>query len=217
MVDFYSGEFPLESVLEQQFKIANHIRTTRRGKVLVLPGVRAPERSLKLFEQIVENGPAWERSPEAQFHIGLIQEERKEYEEAISAYEMLLLRYPRSQYVAASHFRRAYCSYRVSKTSPRDEERCRIALSQLIIFSEGYPNDDRAEEATRLADALKARLAAMYFERADFYDRIAKRPRAAIIAYNDYNRKFPKSDRRQWVDGRIATLETQLAEQEGLK
>jgi outer membrane protein assembly factor BamD (BamD/ComL family) len=217
LIDFFAGEFPLEMALEEQFRIANYVRTARRGRVLMLPGVIAPERSLKLFETIVSNGPNWSRSPEAQFFIGLTQEGRKEFELAIAAYENLTLRYPGNALAAASDYRRAYCMYRVSRSSPRDEQRCRLALSALIQFHDRHPDDPDSPQAGELADELKSRLSSMYFERADFYDRIAKRPRAAIIAYSDFIRKFPKSEQRQWIDGRIAALEQKLAEEEGPK
>ncbi len=52
----------------------------------------------------------------------------------------------------------------------------------------------------------------MYYERAIYYDSIAHRPRAALIAYSDFIKKFPKSDRSEEVNGRIADLKAQLEE-----
>ena len=57
-------------------------------------------------------------------------------------------------------------------------------------------------------------LARMYLEKAEFYDRIAKRPRSAIIAYSDFVRQFPLSKERKWVDERIAVLQQILDEEE---
>ena len=212
LVEYFAGEFPLETILEEQFRIANYVRTQRRGRFLFLPGPVSPKRSLPLYEQIVRNGPNWVRAPEAQFYVGVIYEGDKDYELAIAAYETLALRYSLSEFVASARYRSGYCLYEISRRNPRDETRCYKALTALLRFEHDYPQDPNAPDAAAYADDLKERLSRFYFDKADFYDRIANRPRSAIIAYNDFVRNFPTSEKRDWVDQRIATLELQLNE-----
>lgn len=212
LVEHFAGEFPLERILEEQFRIANHLRTVRRRCMFFLPGSASPKRSLPLYEKIVRNGPNWARSPEAQFYVGVIYEDEKEYELAIAAYQTLALRYSLSEFVASSHYRRGYCLYKISQRSPRDENRCAKALSALLRFERDYPRDPDAPKAAEYVAELKDRLSGYYLDKADFYDRIANRPRSAIIAYNDFVSNFPTSEKRDWIDQRIATLELQLNE-----
>jgi len=212
LVEHFAGEFSLERILEEQFRIANYVRTERRRHLFFLPGSASPKRSLPLYEQLVRSGPNWVRSPEAQFYLGVIYEDEKEYELAIAAYETLALRYSLSEFVASAHYRRGYCLYKISQRSPRDEVRCAKAHSALLRFERDYPRDPDASKAAAYAAELKERLSGYYLDKADFYDRIANRPRSAIIAYNDFVRNFPTSEKRDWIDQRIAQLELQLNE-----
>jgi len=212
LVEYFAGEFPLEPILEEQYRIANYVRTHRPKRFFFLRGSASPKRSLPLYELIVRNGPNWDRSREAQFYVGVIHENEKEYELAIAAYETLSLKYSLSAFVASARFRRGHCLYKLSQRSPRDEERCEKALTALLHFELDYPQDPNAPEAAAYAAEMKERLSRFYFDRADFYDRIANRPRSAIIEYNDFIRHFPTSEKRDWIDQRIATLELQLNE-----
>ena len=53
----------------------------------------------------------------------------------------------------------------------------------------------------------------VYYQRAQFYDKRAKRPKAALIAYQDLIRNFPFSDKAAEVNKRIEELKAQLGEQ----
>jgi tetratricopeptide (TPR) repeat protein len=210
LIRYFAGQFPYEAVLERQFQIANAVRTERHMTLWVLPGMLDPSRALPLYEQIVENGPTWQRAAEALYYAGVIQERDKDYDLAVISYEGLLMRYPDSDFAADAAFRRASCLYQLASRSPRDELRSREALSACLAFARTYPTDPNAEEVKTMAGEMQQRLADMYYNRAIFYDRIAKRPRSAIIAYSDFIGKFPTSDRRKTADERIANLQIQL-------
>jgi hypothetical protein len=72
LFEFYAGDFDATRILEEQFKIANAIRTERHGGFLLFKGVTTPERALPMFKRIVANAPQWERSAEAQLMVGSI-------------------------------------------------------------------------------------------------------------------------------------------------
>lgn len=210
LMRYFAGTFPYQDTLETQFKLANAVRTERHADILFLPGFEDPGRAVPLYEQLVSNGPNWERAPEAQFNVGAIQEATGEPELAVVSYETLLLRYSRSDLAMEAAYRRAHTLYTLSKKSARDEDQCREALSALLGFMRNHPEDSHAEEAKTLAEELKQRLADMYFDRAIFYDKIAKKPKSAIIAYSDFANKFPTSDRRVIADERVAALQLQV-------
>jgi len=213
LIDHYAGRFPYDGVLDHQFRIARHIMTARHGRFFLFPGFKAPERALPLFEQILENAPRWEKSSEAQFLIGAIHEETGQDEEAVRAYEALCQRYPDSPFAAVASFRRAAGLYRIAKSAPRDEVACRRALSALSAFLRDYSDTDNAPTAERYRDELNERLTRMCFERAEFYDRISGRPRAALIAYRDFAERFPFSELAAKATERIKRLEQQLENQ----
>ena len=214
LIDNYSGYFPYEEAIEHQFRIANQVRTVRHGRFFFFSGFTTPESALPLYEKIVENAPNWRRAPEAQFFIAVIHEDGKDYELARAAYEVIQLRYPDSAFVAEASYRRAETLYRMAKSNARDEESGRRALSALAAFIRDYPGDPKVEAAREHLALIKSRLADMYFERAQFYDAVANRPKAAIIAYTDFVKNFPSSDLKAEATDRIEILQQEMENSE---
>ena len=206
LIDNYAGHFQYEEALEHQFRIAHYLMTTRRGSFLFFPGFDASERALPLFEKIVQNAPGWEKTPQAQFYIGLIHEQAGDFELATKAYEITQYRYPDSPFAAEASFRRAHCLYVSANTNPQDEIRCRTALSTLAGFLKDYPGDNNRNAAQKYLEELKQRLARMYYDRAVFYDRIKNQSRSALIAYSDFVKKFPSSEMAAKAAERIEIL-----------
>lgn len=210
LIDNYAGSFPFQEIIDRQFRIANYVRTVKRGKWLFFGGFTTPERALPLFEQIVENAPAGAKSAAARFYIGLIHEEAGDYADAMHAYETVRNRYPDDPRAGDAAFRRAYCLYRVAGMRQRDEASCREALSALAAFLRDFPENENAKVARQYLDQLRERLIGMYYARAEFYDRIAKRPEAAIIAYSDFVAKFPLAEQAKTAKQRIESLKQEV-------
>jgi outer membrane protein assembly factor BamD (BamD/ComL family) len=208
LVDFYQGQFPYEEAVEYQFKIANHVRTEERGRFLFFPPRASPERALPLFVQYLKNAPRAAHADEAQFFVGAIHDIKKEYEQAVVAYETLQHRYPKSELLAEAGYLAALDHVRIARSVPRDERTTRATLAALAVFVRDYPDHRGAPEIRAEADTLKEALAGMYYERALFYDRTGGRPKAAIIAYSDFLDNFPSSSRSDAVRKRIAELES---------
>jgi len=212
LIDHYAGRFSYNDALDYQHRIANQIMSDRWGDVLFMPGFEAPERALPLLDQIIANGPNWKKAPGVRLTVGMIHEDLKDYEEAVSAYDAVEQHHAKSPEAESAAFRKAHCLYVLSEKTPRDEKRCRSALSALASFLARHKQSvDRDQAETYLTD-LKTRLSEMYYERALFYDEIAKRPAAALIAYRDFLKKFPASEKAQAVYERIEALEREVEE-----
>jgi len=212
LIDYYSGQFKYNEVLDYQLRTANQIMNDRWGDVLFLPGFEAPERALPLLSKLAENAPNWDKAAGVRLTIGMIHEELKDYEMAVSAYDAVEQYHPGSDEAERAGFRKARCLYVLSEKMPRDEKSCRTALSALASFMARYKQSERQSEAQGYIDTLKLRLEKMYYERAQFYDRMEKRPEAALIAYRDFMQKFPSSDRAPTVYTRIEALELKAKE-----
>ena len=210
LIEFFTGQFHYEEALQQQFSIASHFMTAPGRQILFFGGSPSPARALPLFKKIVANGPTWERAPEAQFYIGLIHEELKEFTPAVSAYEAVLYRYSDSEFAEESSFRRAHCLYILGRKGLRDEAACRRALSALAGFLRDYEDNVKADTVRAHLDEMNGHLAGMYFDRALFYDRSVDSPRAALIAYNDYLRQFPLDEKADRARARRNELKRKL-------
>ncbi|OVE74055.1 hypothetical protein BVX94_01890 [bacterium B17] len=211
LMDHFPGRFSYDEVLKKQYKVANHIMTSRRYKFLFFPGFSTPDIAVDFFEKIVKNAPTWENAPKAQFNIGLIQEERKRYETAARAYGIVQSRYRDSEYAATAFFRKAYCLYKASRSKPRDEKRARNALSTLSAYTQRYHSDPNVKEVHAMMAQIKEDLAKMYYDRAYFYDKMKTKPLAAMIMYEDFVKKFPSSELTPMVNERIAELKQATA------
>ena len=142
----------------------------------------------------------------------MIHEEIKDYEGAVAAYDSIAQFHRKSPEAEKAAFQRAACLCILSDKTPRDEKRCRTALSALATFLARHKeSSQKADAETRLA-ALKLRLENMYYERALFYDTRSNKPEAALIAYRDFIKKFPMAENGDDVRERIETLELQVAE-----
>lgn len=203
---FFAGRFPYEEALDAQFKIANSILEDRHMAFFGLKGFTDPQPALPLFQQIARNAPYWKRAPEVQYRIGWILEETGNDADAVDAYAAVSQRYPASSFAGDAAYQRALCLRRISRSCPRDEAQCRDALSALASFLRDHPSHPGRPTAEKYRDELTEHLATMYYDRAVFYDRIARRPKSAVIAYRDFLQKFPLSSRANSVTERIAQL-----------
>jgi outer membrane protein assembly factor BamD len=123
---------------------------------------------------------------------------------------VIQISYPDSPEAEEASFRRGHCLYTLVNASPRHEPSYRDALSALSMFLQDYPKSDRSKEAEKYLDELKERLATMYFERAVFYDKVARRPQSAVIAYADFIRNFPTSRLATEAGDRMDALKLEM-------
>ena len=206
LIEHYSGTFPYNEILQRQFEIAETVMTTRKAKFLFFPGFLAPERSVPMFEKILEHGPAWEKAPEAQYLIGLANELSLQYELAVAAYLSTQVRYPNSPFAEQAAYHRAMCLEHLAQSEPNNEAALDEAWSAVHQFVIRYPNSDKNSEALKLRDDLLRRRAHIAYNRATYYDTIAHQPKAALMEYQDFVRLFPHSDWTPQAQKRIEQL-----------
>lgn len=194
LFDYYPGQFNYGAILDRQFKIANYLMTSRKGAFFLFPGFEAPERAIPLFEKIIQNAPTWENAATAQLNIGIIHELNEEEEEAASAYEILQNRYSDEVLVAQASFREAHCLYKLYKNRPNDENACNAARAALVQFIKTYPGHEKVTESRNYLQILNYEQAKRAYEMARYYDQIAHRPKAALIAYETFLSKYSSND-----------------------
>jgi outer membrane protein assembly factor BamD (BamD/ComL family) len=209
LADHFPGRFPFEDVLTLQYQVANAIRARRRMAFLGFKGFADPGNALPLYEAIVRNAAFWKHAAEVQLQIGMIQEEGGERELAILAYEGVMQRHALTSVAEQAAFRRAECWHQISRENSRDEESCRSALSALSGFLRDFPRSEYAAVARSHLEERRSFLARQYYDRAVYYDRIVRKPGAAIIAYKDFIRKFPDTPLAEVARSRVDQLELQ--------
>ena len=194
LFDYYPGHFDYMDVLNRQFKLANYLMATPRGAWLFFHGFQAPERALPLFEKIIRNAPTGPQAAIAQLDIGIIHETNDELEEAIAAYEILQNRYNDENLLPQASFREAHCLYKLYLDRPNDENACNAARAGLVQYIRTYPQHEQVEKAREYLKITNTQQEARALNLARYYDRIAHRPKAAIVAYEEFLRTYTSSE-----------------------
>lgn len=210
LFDYYPGLFDYRDVLGRQFKIANVLMTTRKGAFLFFPGFEAPERAIPMYEKIIRNGPTWEYAATAQLNIGIIHEMNEEFEEAVAAFEIVQNRYRDEALLADASFRGATSLCRIYRDRRHDENACDAARAALLQFIRSYPANAKVQEARTLLKQLDDDQAERTFERARYYDEIARRPKAALIAYESFLEKYSFHELAAKARARIEILRKEV-------
>ncbi|MCB1101271.1 MAG: tetratricopeptide repeat protein [Kiritimatiellae bacterium] len=212
LMDRYPGAFAYEEVLQRQFAIAKQEMNRKRGKFLLLPGYKAPEKAVELFEKIISNGPRTPIAPEAQFLIGQSYETSLDYELAMVAYMTTQQRYPASDYAEKAALGRARTLYKITREQPNDEASLEEAYAAAILFLNAYPDSEQADQVRDYRDNLFDRRVETAYSVAEYYDQIAKRPKAAMASYEKLIRAFPRSAQAEQARQRLEELSREQVE-----
>jgi tetratricopeptide (TPR) repeat protein len=206
----YPGQFPYDEVLNRQFEISTNVMSRRKGKFLFFPGFTAPEQAIPMFQAILTNAPQWQRSAETQYLIGRANELSLEYEAAIDQYMTVQHRYPNSVYAEIASFQTAYCYYLLAMESPNNEQILDAAWSAMTLFLNNHPTSEQTPVVTEYRNTIYRQRAKMAYEKAYYYDKNAKRPESALIAYETMVRQFPHSDWTSLAQLRIEALSNKV-------
>lgn len=211
LIDNYSSRMrDYDSVLESQFHIAVDVMNHKRMR-WIFGGYRAPEYSVDYFENVIRNGPQWERAPEAQFLIGQAYQDSKELELAIAAYAVLGYRYPDSSFAEESAWRQIACLEKLHKDFPNSRDILDRTLTATTVFLTTYPASRNKGEIIQLRNRLYEVKAQKVFDEAAFYAKVPKKPEAAILYYRKMIKEYPKSKLVPDAEERIAELEALMA------
>ena len=193
LIDNYTGYVNHEAIVGQQFAIANVMMngTARRG---LFSGRPSSDQAIRMFEQIALNGPSAQHAAQAQFNVGVIRERKHDDDEAIRAYDLVETRFFDRELAVAAEYRKAGCLSRIAARYPNDEQSWESAREALAGFIQSHPDDERAPSARAELARATGYLAKLAYERARYYDRVLRKPTAAIVAYQDLVSRFPASE-----------------------
>ena len=193
-------------LLASQFSIANALRSRLGSGWFSSPSVETVGR---MFGHIIDNGPDWERTPESMMLQAMCYESDKAYLDAIPVYEALVSRYPYSRFKEEAQYRAATCRYKTSRMYPRDERTLKNALASLMKAFRDAPSHEMASETSKRIAEMSAKLTAMNFSKAEFYDKIRHDPDAAILAYSEFLNLYPTASEAPAAEARIQTLKAE--------
>ncbi len=194
LLETYPTTPKLNEVLQRQYAIALRFLDGQRFKLWgVIPFMPDMEKTAGLLETIVKNGAYSPVAPQAQLSIGAAQIKRKDYPEAVTAFELAADRYHDQPTVAADAVYRAGMAYaKQAATAEYDQGTAGQAIATFKDFIELYPNDNRVPEARKTIDVLREEQARGNFEIALFYAD-QKKWNGALVYYNEVLLQMPDS------------------------
>lgn len=215
LLTYYTGAFPHQTALQRLFDLGVQLMNDRKADFLFFPGFKAPERAIPAFENVVRFGPRWEGAAEAQYLIGQAHQSVKNYEEALQAYEVTQVNYPDSPWAEEAAYHTLQTLFVIAEEVPNSEAALEEAWISSVLFRDEYPNSKHMDAVQAYQDTLLRRRAFLAYEQARYYDELARRPDAALQAYEDFIRQFPNSEWSDIAEVRIQTLRTQKSRATG--
>jgi outer membrane protein assembly factor BamD len=183
-----------QKVLKRQFEITNRYLGGQWFKLWgVVPFFPSMEKTAKMYEKVIKNGPYSEIAPQAQMNIGTAQEKQKEFAGAVKAYEKVADKYNDQKPIAAdAQFKAGLTHLKQAKTSEYDQGVAAKAIAAFTDFIALYPQDQRVPEARKHIDNLRAEQARGAMEIARFYEK-KRMWSGALVYYNEVLIKDPES------------------------
>ncbi len=184
-----------DEVIQRQFGIANRYLAGQWFKLWdVVPFFPSMDKTIKMYEQIIKNGPYSEVAPSAQLNIGQAHENKmiSDYTSAAKAYERAADRYSEQKVGVEALYREGIAYNKQAKTAEYDQSIAAQAISTFSDFMTLHPGDPRVSDAQKLIDSLKVEQARGSFDIAKFYER-NHRWQGALIYYNEVLLKDPNS------------------------
>ena len=206
LMEHYPGHFEFNEVIDRQMQIAKFFLERRKGKFLFLPGFAAPEDAIPLFEKIVASAPEGAPAAEAYYLTGVANERIYEYEKAIDAYFTTLNRFPQSEFAEPAAFAQAQCHIKISNESPHDKRALDTAHAACVLFLQRYPDSARRAAIQTELTRLRQLQIENAYALARYYDRILRKPAAAVIEYETFLVLYPDAEQVPAVRERLAQL-----------
>ncbi|MGB0579987.1 MAG: outer membrane protein assembly factor BamD [Limisphaerales bacterium] len=203
-----------QEVLKRQYDIATKYLEGKKFKIFGLfPIYRSMEKTVAMYEKVINNGPYSEVAPQAQLKIGQANEKKKDYQDAIRAYEKAADRYhDRKDLAADALYKAAETYYSQARQAEYDQGVAKRALETYHDFISLYPEDERVDDARKKMENLRSEQARGAMTVAKYYEK-RKQWSGALIYYNEVLAKAPNSVYAEEARTKI----TALKERQGAK
>lgn len=170
-IQVYPSTTRFEEIVERMYQIGNFFLSGKKRKILGTVAIMpARDKAIEVFQAIAEDGPFSEYGELSQYKLGIANLALGEYEQAVSAFEQLIDRYPKSPLVDDARFQIAQASLKGTFRPGYDQHPTDQAIEQLDAFVEENPESDLTPEAVERRKALREQRAAHEFQVAQFYE-----------------------------------------------
>lgn len=200
-------------IIQRQYEIANRFLAGQRFRLFgYVPLYKSMEKTIKMYERIIKNGPYSTVAPDAQLKIGEAYERKKilflkapDYMAAAKAYERAAERYPNLPQGADGLYRTGVAYSKEARRADYDQTVAGQAIAAFTDFKVVHPEDPRVPQTEKTVVTLKVEQARGSYEVARYYQS-KKKLDGALIYYNDVLLKAPESQYAQEARERIERI-----------
>ena len=150
-------------------------------------------KSLTLYEQIYQRFPKTDKGEVAYYRIARAYFEIGDNYMAGYYFNQFTQRYPSSENSEEALFMTAICSVKNSPASSLDQEETELALNDLQLFVQRYPESYLLDSCNQTMDRLRFKLETKKFEAIKLYDRMEEN-RAAVASSKSFLEDYPRSE-----------------------
>lgn len=149
-------------------------------------------KALTLYEQIYQRYPKTDKGEVAYYRIAKSYFEMEDYYMAGYYFNQFTMRYPFSENAEEALFMTAICSVKNSPKPSLDQEETEMALNDLQLFVQRYPESSLIDSCNRTMDRLRFKLETKRFESVQLYDKMEQN-RAAVASSESFLEDYPRS------------------------
>lgn len=203
-IDEFPGGDLLERALQREYDVADAFLQGRKRLLMGWLPVPATDDGVEILTRIVEQAPGSEVAERALLRRADHHYDRRQYDEAIDAYDQFVQLYGRSSEQAPyAMLQAARGTYALFRGVRYDETPLLDARQRFLSFAEAYPS--RADEANvaQVLATIRDILAEKNYRTARFYDRVG-RPEASAHYYRIVVNEFSGTE---WSDAARQALQ----------
>lgn len=205
-----------DKAVAQQVIIANKFLNGRSLRLLGIDLIPGAERAETMYQSILKNAPYSKHAAVTQFNLGLAFEKQGKNNEARSAFQSVLDRYPNSTVADDALYQIGYIFMRTG-LSGRSEDLSALVLAKETFedFLLQFPGSEKSAQARDNLKLIGNEEAGDIMAIAQYYD-WSKNFRAAVIYYNDVIRRQPDSEDAEIARNRVQVLRNDVGD-DGLR
>lgn len=199
----------IDEIIARQFNIGNLYLTKDATKVMGTDIMSSADRSVEIFQKVIDNAPYGNLADQAQFKLGEAYKKIESYEEAMQAFQKVVDNYPDSGLVERARYEMAYCAYMASLKPAYASEPTDRAIKAFEEFADANKDELLTKEAEKTIQRLKDKSAEKSFSTAEFYEK-QKKYTAAVVYYRDVIERYPDSSFASLAKIKIENLEKRI-------
>ena len=207
----YPHSTDFNAALESEYRIGTMYLDGLRTRLLGVPLAPSRQKAVAVFTVITHNAPFSRFAPLAQFGIGQAFVYVADYKAAITAFQVVVDKYPTDPIAADALYEIGFVHMTVMRSGSYDRNASQSARESFEDFLAAYPNHEKAAQARENLANLGNVQTGGSLKIADYYYK-QKQFRAAVVYYNDVIRQQPNSPDSQKAKTKLDQIRTKFGE-----